>query len=224
MRTALDLHRALLARGVRHEVVRLRGQAASADDLPALLGVDPSECVAVRCFRVTDARTPDGAAIHLVAVAVRAGDTPDEAAVRAALDAGSVRAATPDEVSAHTGYAASLVSPLGLPEDVVLLADSALADVTAPATTPAALRYCPTGDGGTALALGLRDLLVESGARVASLTPAPVIGAGDWRADGAQVISMAGARTDKRDVRRTGPATVPRPPRRRTTNGTRTAG
>lgn len=204
MKTALDLHRDLLTRGVRHEVVRLRGHAAGADDLPTLLSVEPAECVAVRCFRVTDARTHDGAAVHLVAVAVRAGDTPDEAAVAAALDAASIRPATPDEVSAHTGYAASLVSPLGLPEDVVLLADSALAD------DPSTLRFCATGESGTALAVALRDLLVESGARVASLTPVAVVGSGDWRADGAQVIPLADALSDRRDGRRAGgPTTTP---------------
>lgn len=223
MKTALDLHRRLLSRGIPHEVVRLRGHAAGSDDLPRLLSVEPGECVAVRCFRVTDARTPDGSAVHLVAVAVRAGDAPDETAVGAALEAGTIRPATPDEISTHTGYAASLVSPLGLPEDVVLLADTALAH------RPETLRFCATGESGTALAVGLRDLLVESRARVAALTPLPLVGTGDWRVDGAQVISMEGALQGKRDARRsTGPRGTPRPtprdPHRRNPGGTRTVG
>lgn len=219
MKTALDLHRALLARGVRHEVVRLRGHASSADDLPGLLSVGPGECVAVRCFRVTGARTPDGAAVHLVAVAVRAGDTPDEGAVGTLLDAATIRPATPDEVSAHTDYAASLVCPLGLSEDVALLADSALAH------DPATLRFCATGESGTALAVALRDLLVESGSRVAELTPVPVVGPGDWRTGEAQVIALEGARGERRTggPRRAQRAPV-RAPHRRDPGGTRTLG
>lgn len=219
MKTALDLHHALLDRGVRHEVVRLPGHASSADELPTLLSVGNDECVAVRCYRVTDARTPDGSAVHLVAVAVRAGDTPDETAVTAALGAASIRPATADEVSAHTGYAASLVSPLDLPEDVVLLADSALAD------DRSAVRYCATGESGTALAVRLRDLLVESGAHVASLTPRPVVGVSAW--SGGEAVTVGSPRTDRRDSRRSPSALAPRATghlSRRSQGGTRTAG
>ncbi len=199
MKSAIDVHRALLARGVPHEVVRLSAPATSADDLPRLLGIDRSACVAVRCFHVEDARTPDGAAVHLVAVAVRAGDQPDEEQVRTALGARAIRVASPDEVSAHTDFAASLVSPIGLPEDVVLLADSALAPM---ALDPQVTRYCPTGESGTAVALRLRDLLVESGARVASLTPTRLHHQPDWRTDGAPVLSFAEARTHQAERRR----------------------
>jgi prolyl-tRNA editing enzyme YbaK/EbsC (Cys-tRNA(Pro) deacylase) len=207
VKSALDLHQALLARGVRHEVVRLTTPATTADDLPRLLGVDRSQCVAVRCYKVDGARTPDGAAVHLAAVAVRAGDTPDSEDVRLALDARAVRPATPDEVSCHTDYAASLVGPLALPEDVVVLADSALARQGA---DPQGAMYCATGESGTALALRLRDLLVESRARVASLTPTRLLDRPDWRSDGAQIISFEDALVERQPVRATGGAGRPR--------------
>jgi Cys-tRNA(Pro)/Cys-tRNA(Cys) deacylase len=191
------VHQALLADGVRHEVVRLPSSAGSAEDLPRLLGVDRSECVTVHCYRVSGARTPDGAVVHLAVLLVRSGDVPDDARVRAALDAGSVRRATPDEVSAHTDQAASLVCPVGLPEDVAVLADARLARPDAGGSD---VRWCATGESGTALGLRLRDLLVRTGARVGALTreaavtalPDPVSEGSwpDWRSGGAQVIPL----------------------------------
>lgn len=204
MKSALDVHQRLLAKGIAHEVVRLGGTALSADDLPGLLDVEAGLCVTVRCYRVDDARTPDGAAIHLAAVAARAGQAPDLTSVRKALGAAAVRLASPDEISAHTDFAAALVCPIGLPEDVVLLADTALA--AAVNGDPRAVRYCATGESGTALAIGLRDLLVESGARVASLTPVLSAARDTARAgvarpgrprDGAQVISLSDAKNDR---------------------------
>ena len=198
--TALDVHQALLARGVRHEVVRLPASAGSADDLPRLLDVPRDECVAVRCYRVEEARTPDGAAVHLAAVLHRPGDSLDDEEVRTALGARAVRPATPDEVSAHTDFAASLVCPVRLPEDVAVLADAALAR---PDGAGSDVRWCATGESGTALGLRLRDLLVESGARTGALTrPAPVtslagpgpdLSGPTWRGGGAQVSPIDAA-------------------------------
>ena len=202
VRSALDVHQRLLARGVRHDVVRLPRLATGADELPHVLGVDRRDCVAVRCYRVEGARSPVGGAVHLAAVVVCAGDRPDDELVRAALQAAAVRLATPDETSLHTDFAASLVCPLGLPEDVVVLADSGLAA----GSGDGQVRWCATGVGGTALAVGLRDLLVASGASVTRLTTATAdddwFPAGvDWRADGrsgrhdtARVIELARVR------------------------------
>lgn len=174
MRGALDVHRELLAADVAHEVVRIRGGVLTADDLPAALEVDARSCVAVRCY-VTDRGT--------VAVAVHAGVVPDPAAVLDAVGGTTLRAATSDEVNAATDYAAGLVSPLGLPPEVVLLADAALgaADVL----------YCPVGEGGVAVGIRTRDLLVASRARVATLSalPLPAQDNGPW-GDGARVISL----------------------------------
>ena len=174
MKAALDVHRELLSRDVPHEVVRVRGSVVTADDLPRALGVEPTSCVAVRCY-VTD--------LGPVAVAVHAGVVPDPASVLDALRARTLRPATPDEVNAATDYAAGLVSPLLLPPDLPLLADAAigLVDVV----------YCPVGEAGVVLGIRTRDLLVTSGARVASLSalPVPAQDAAPW-AGGARVIQL----------------------------------
>ncbi|MCU1690920.1 MAG: hypothetical protein JWM64_11 [Frankiales bacterium] len=150
------MHRALLDAAVPHEVVRLRRPVLSADDLPGALDLAASECVAVRCY-VADDRT--------VAVLMHAGEVPDPVALLDALGARSVRPATASEVNAATDCAAGLVSPVGLPADVALLADSALgaADVV----------YTAAAEGGVALGIHVRDLLVHTGARVATLSPQP---------------------------------------------------
>lgn len=178
MKGALDVHRELLARDVPHEVVRLRRPVVSADDLPAALGLDPAVCVALRCY-VDRHRT--------AAVMVHAGATPEPSALLDALGADALRPATAAEVNAATDYAAGLVSPICLPPEVELLADSALgaADVL----------YTAAGEGGVALAIRTRDLLVTTGARVATLTVGPLAPAErtgwDGVVDGADVIDLA---------------------------------
>ncbi len=158
---ALDVHRVLLDAGVPHEVVRLRRSVLSADDLPAALGLPAQECVAVRCY-VADGRT--------VAVLMQAGQVPDPVALLDALGVRSARPATAGEVNAATDCAAGLVSPVGLPADVALLADSALgaADVV----------YTAAAEGGVALGIHVRDLLVHTGARTTTLSPRPQVRTG----------------------------------------------
>lgn len=161
MKSALDVHRELLARDVPHEIVRLRSRALNADDLPRVLGLTAG-CVAVRCY---DVLRDTGASF--AAVLVPAGRLPDPVALLSALDARSVSPAGPDRVNTATDYTAGLVCPVGLPDDIELLADTALgtSDVC----------YCALGEGGVALGIRTRDLLVTTGARVASLTgPSPV--------------------------------------------------
>jgi prolyl-tRNA editing enzyme YbaK/EbsC (Cys-tRNA(Pro) deacylase) len=62
--------------------------------------------------------------------------------------------ARPQAVNAATDFAASLVSPVLLPEDILVLADSCLGQVD--------VVYAPTGDGGTALGIPTRWLLTAS--------------------------------------------------------------
>lgn len=171
MKGALDVHRTLLAGDVPHEMLRLRTPVATADDLPAALGVARHACVVVRCYRLTRAEGSGG----LAAVMVRPGDTPDPASLLDALDATSVRAASGAEVNAATDFAAGLVSPVCLPADVLLVADAALGG------TP--VLYAPTGETGVALGIHTRDLLVASGARVTTLTARPLAAReqSDWR-------------------------------------------
>ncbi len=177
---ALDVHRDLLEHDVHHEVVRVRGGVASADDLPRVLDVDAGCCVAVRCY-VTD--------VGFVAVAVRSGAVPDPAAVLDALGATTLRAAGPGQVNAATDYAAGLVSPLALPPDVVLLLDRSL--------TSGDVVYCPVGEGGVVVALHSRDLVARTGAQVVDLSAQPLPAGSDvpW-SGGARVIDL-----DRRAVR-----------------------
>ena len=156
MKSALDVHRELLARDVPHEMVRLPRRAASGDDLPRLLSL-PRGGVTVRCYEVTRA---DGAAF--VAVLVPSGRVPDPATLLDALGALSVSPARADVVNAVTDYAAGLVGPVCLPADVELLADTALGESD--------VSYCTVGEGQVVLGIRTRDLLVATGARVASLT------------------------------------------------------
>jgi prolyl-tRNA editing enzyme YbaK/EbsC (Cys-tRNA(Pro) deacylase) len=189
VKSALDVHRALLAADVPHDMVRLRAPLVGADDLPDALGVEAAACVAVRCYRTIGR---DGSS-RLSAVMVRAGDTPDPAALLDALDAVSVRAATAAEVNQATDYAAGLVSPLCLPEHVVLLADAALGGVD--------VLYAATGESGVAVGMRTRDLLVAANAKVTTLTARPLaveersgwqFGTG-MEAPGARVLSLAGS-------------------------------
>jgi prolyl-tRNA editing enzyme YbaK/EbsC (Cys-tRNA(Pro) deacylase) len=154
MKTALDVHRELLAREVRHEMVRMRGRLSSADELPRMLELTDG-CGAVRCYTLTD---PPGGA---VAVLVASGHHPDLALLRAALRVHELRPATPDEVNAATDFAAGLVCPVGLPADVPLLVDAAVA--------ARHVLYTAAGEGAVALGIRTRDLLLATQASVAAL-------------------------------------------------------
>jgi len=158
LKGALDVHRELLARDVPHEVVRLRSRLVTADDLPRVLQLERG-CITVRCYVVEreDARS-------FAAVLVPSGAVPSPQLLLEALDACRVRPAGTDQVNAVTDYAAGLVSPVCLPDDVELLADTSL--------TGSAVSYCALGEGGVALGIRTRDLLAATGARTADLTGA----------------------------------------------------
>jgi prolyl-tRNA editing enzyme YbaK/EbsC (Cys-tRNA(Pro) deacylase) len=152
MLDALDVHRALLAREVPHEVVRLPRLVLSADEIPDAMGLPASRCVAVRLYAADD---------NLVAVIVRAGELPHPGAVLAAVGARSLRAARPELVNRVTDFAAPLVCPVLLPDSVTVLADSCVGHTD--------VVYAPTGDSGTALGIASRWLLTCSRAAVAEL-------------------------------------------------------
>lgn len=153
---ALDVHRALLAKDVSHEIVRLTRPVVDADHLPAALGLPADVCVAVRVYALSRAATP------YVAAAVPAGSTADPTLLLHATGAGAVRLAGAAEVNAVTDSASGLVPPVALPADVPLLVDARLG-------VPPVL-YTATGEGWTALGISARDLLLHTGARVATLT------------------------------------------------------
>jgi hypothetical protein len=161
VRTALDVHRDLLAGAVQHEMVRLRGRITTADDLPEALELRDG-CLAVRVYRVFREDQPPS----LAAVLVPARAEPHEDALLRALDAEAVQRAGADDVNAATGYAADLVCPVGLPPEVEVLADAAVGGTD--------VVYTAAGEGGIALGIRTRDLLVATGAGAAALIPGPV--------------------------------------------------
>ncbi|MDQ1709650.1 MAG: hypothetical protein QOG49_1035 [Frankiaceae bacterium] len=156
MKGALDVHRELLSAGVPHEIVRLPSAIASADDLPEVLSLPAAVCISVRMY---DA---DGV---LHALAVPATAPTRSVTLARALGAAHVEPASVARVNSLTGFAAGLVSPIGLPPDVVLVVDAILGT--------SEVLYAPTGDSGTVLKIRSHDLLLHSNARVAALS-APV--------------------------------------------------
>lgn len=158
MRGAVEVHRDLLAAQIRHEILHLTRVVADADDLPSVLGLPASACVAVRVY---------AAGGRIVAVAVPSGTWPDDRLLRRALHAqrlrtADLRPATSVEVSVATDQRSGLVCPVGLPPDVLLLADVAL--------DAHRVVYTATGEGGTVLGVRTMELLALTEAQLFPLT------------------------------------------------------
>jgi Cys-tRNA(Pro)/Cys-tRNA(Cys) deacylase len=152
---ALDLHRALLAADVPHEIIRLRRAVLSAADIPAALGLPAAACLAVQVIVSTNP-------VAARAALIRPVDTELEmSAVLRRVQARAARLLPAVEVSAVTGFYAGLVSPVCLPEDMAVYADHRVSrpDVV----------YTPTGDTGAVLGIRSRELLAFTGARLAAL-------------------------------------------------------
>jgi prolyl-tRNA editing enzyme YbaK/EbsC (Cys-tRNA(Pro) deacylase) len=150
MKDALSLHRLLLERQTIHEIVRLPCAITSADELPKVLGLPSDRCLCTRVY--TDA------ARRLAALIVTAGTWPPETVVADALDVAAVAPARADLVNEATEYAAELVAPLLLPEDITMLVDENVADVDE-------VVYTATGEARTALGIRTLDLLALSPAK-----------------------------------------------------------
>lgn len=162
MKGPLDVHLALLGASVEHEVVHLPRVIVSAGELPEVLGLPSAACGRIRIYHADDV---------LVATLLPADRSPRPDVIAAATRASIIRLADDDTVNAVTDSVAGLVSPIGLPGDLTLIADAAFAaqDVV----------YTPTGDGGTALKIRAQDLIVYTGARVLDLAGDPFVGLSD---------------------------------------------
>lgn len=147
MKDALAIHRWLLAHQVHHEIVRLPRAMTCAEELPELLAVSPATCVVVTVFEVTTrvGREP-------VAVVASADSPPRPGAVGGALGARRVRPASAFTVNSATDYAAGLVCPLLLPDELTTLVDERLAGA-------GDLVHTPTGERRTALLIRTDHLL-----------------------------------------------------------------
>ncbi|MFG2088756.1 MULTISPECIES: aminoacyl-tRNA deacylase [unclassified Spirillospora] len=166
MKDALTIHRALLEREAVHEIVRLPIALTTADELPRALGLPPGRCLVTRVYSC-DGGYPGRR--FLTGVIVPAGERPSMEAVRRAVGAKAVHPAHADLVNAVTEYAAGLVCPLLLPDDMPLLIDQRVMD-TLPADD---VVYTATGEASTALGIRGRTLYSLSHAEPADLsTPA----------------------------------------------------
>ncbi|MCW2881822.1 MAG: hypothetical protein JWQ95_5922 [Sphaerisporangium sp.] len=174
MKDALAIHRWLLSHQIHHEIVRLPRALTCADDLPDILHVEPEACMRVTVFEVTTRTSREP-----VAVVTTVASPPRPGAVGALLGARRVRPAPAFLVNSATDYAATSVSPLLLPEELMVLIDERLADPRDPDDHV----YSPTGERRTALRLRALDLL--------SLTPGKYV---DLQAARHRTVRMPGSR------------------------------
>jgi prolyl-tRNA editing enzyme YbaK/EbsC (Cys-tRNA(Pro) deacylase) len=163
MRGPLDVTRELIAADVLHEIVHLRRRIDDVTELPEVLGLPGTSCVAVRLYDAGDLLAGE----LLVAALLPADAAAATTALAAAAGVSTVRRAGPATVSAATDYVASLVCPVGLPAGVRAVAHSGLAAQE--------VVYTATGDGSTALKIRTADLLALTGAAVASIVEPGVV-------------------------------------------------
>ncbi|TDC62902.1 YbaK/EbsC family protein [Actinomadura sp. GC306] len=163
MKDALTIHRALLEWEAVHEIVRLPFALAHADELPRALGLPPERCLVTRVYSCDG---PFGARRFLTGVIVPAEGRPSADAVRAAVGAKTLRPAHPDIVNAVTQYAANLVCPLLLPDDMPVLIDQRVMD----ALPSDDVVYTATGEASIALGIRARTLYALTHAEPADLT------------------------------------------------------
>ena len=163
MKDALTIHRALLEWEAVHEIVRLPFALAHADELPRALGLPAERCLVTRVYSCDDAF---GHQRFLTGVIVPAGGRPSTDAVRATVGAKTVRPAHADLVNTATEYAANLVCPLLLPDDMPVFVDQRVMD----ALPPDDVVYTATGEASTALGIRARTLYALTHAKPADLT------------------------------------------------------
>lgn len=168
MKDALTIHRALLEWEAVHEIVRLPIALAHADELPKALGLPADRCLVTRVYSCDGVH---GGRRFLTAVIVPAGELPPLEAVRRTVGARDVRPAHADVVNAVTEYAAGLVCPLLLPDDMPVLIDQRVMDAL-PADD---VVYTATGEASTALGIRGRTLYALSHAKPADLSHRPTV-------------------------------------------------
>ncbi|MDF2710035.1 MAG: hypothetical protein K0R62_5687 [Nonomuraea muscovyensis] len=147
MKDALAIHRWLLAHQVHHEIVRLPRPITGADELPEAVSAPPGRCVAVTAFEVTGRMGE-----QVVAIVSTVAAQPLPGVVGGLLGVRGVRPASAFAVNSATDYAAGLVCPLLLPDQLQILIDDRLQPDAEPIFTA-------TGERHTALRIRALDLL-----------------------------------------------------------------
>lgn len=165
MKDALAIHRWLLAHQIHHEIVRLPRTLTCSDDLPEVLGVAPETCVRVTVFEVTlRGRTEPVAVVSAVIAPPRPG------VIGSLLGARRVRHASAFVINSVTDYAADLVCPLLLPDDLSVIVDQRLIAGLGPDESV----HTATGERRTALRLRAIHLFNLVGGKPFDLTaPSP---------------------------------------------------
>jgi prolyl-tRNA editing enzyme YbaK/EbsC (Cys-tRNA(Pro) deacylase) len=166
MKDALTIHRALLEREIRHEIVRLPIAITRADELPRALGLPAGQCLVTRVFACNDVFRGRR---FLTGAVVPAGAEPSAERVRRAVAARLIRPARPDLINTVTEYTADLVCPLLLPESMRVLIEQTLVD-DLPVDD---VVYTATGEPCTALGIRALDLYALSRAEAASICDRP---------------------------------------------------
>jgi prolyl-tRNA editing enzyme YbaK/EbsC (Cys-tRNA(Pro) deacylase) len=164
MKDALAIHRMLLERETLHEIVRLPRAIANADELPKALGLPAKHCLATRVYLVDPATQGEP---YLAAVVVNAGVRIRTEALIGLFGARRVRGAPADAVNAATEYAAELVAPLLLPEDLPLFIEQRAIDNL----HGDSVVYTTTGEPRTALGIRALDLFALCGGKPVDLPP-----------------------------------------------------
>jgi Cys-tRNA(Pro)/Cys-tRNA(Cys) deacylase len=169
MKDALAIHRMLIERGTRHEIVRLSRTISTAEDLPAALGLAPRRCLTTKIHTGDHVRDRNRLAAVVSSVA---GPLPDLAPVCRAIGVRALRPAPARLVNAVTEYAAELVCPLLLPRDVPVFIDGrVIGDLHFDEVV-----YTATGESRTALGIRTVDLYTLS--RAEPIGPADALQAG----------------------------------------------
>jgi prolyl-tRNA editing enzyme YbaK/EbsC (Cys-tRNA(Pro) deacylase) len=160
MKDALAIHRWLLAHQIHHEILRLPRSLSDAEDLPDVLDVSPESCV---CVTVFEASYPFGS--EPVAVIGSVASHTRSAVVGAIIGARRMRPASAFMINSATDYAAGLVCPLLLPEELTVLIDQGLIDSLKGDDSV----YTPTGERCTALLLRANDLFALASGKAMEL-------------------------------------------------------
>jgi Cys-tRNA(Pro)/Cys-tRNA(Cys) deacylase len=164
MKDALAIHQWLLAHQIHHEIVRLPRTLTCSDDLPEVLGVAPGTCATVTVLEITiRGRTEP------VAVVSAVGTPPSPQVVGALLGAREVTLASAFVVNSVTDYAAGLVCPLLLPDELTVIIDQRLMS----GLGPDEYVHTVTGERRTALRLRAIHLFTLIGGKPLDLSALP---------------------------------------------------
>jgi prolyl-tRNA editing enzyme YbaK/EbsC (Cys-tRNA(Pro) deacylase) len=153
LRGSVEVHRYLVERAIPHEFYRLDRPLRRIDEASAVLGLDPEIVVAAELF---DSR--DGHALALTSVSGCASAQ----AVASALGVRRVRPMAKQRVTAHTGFMADWLPPVGHERPNRAVLDRAL--------TEADVLYAAGGDPGVMIVLRSADLIRATAAAVVDLT------------------------------------------------------